>query len=127
MRRFEGRPSGKRPDARQEASMSMIAPTLPRRGRENKSVYDVERLRGDFPILHQKVHGKPLVYLDNAASTQKPQAVIDAVSDYYCRYNSNVHRGVHFLAETATAAYEGVREKMRNFLGAASTKEIIFT
>jgi cysteine desulfurase/selenocysteine lyase len=106
--------------------MSIVAPELPRKVRENKAVYDVERIRRDFPILHQKVHGKPLVYLDNAASTQKPQAVIDAISNYYEEYNANVHRGVHRLSEKATAAYEEVRDKVRVFLGAASSKEIVF-
>jgi len=88
--------------------------------------FDALRWRRDFPIFKQFVNGKPLVYLDNAATSQKPQAVIDAVSDYYQRYNSNVHRGVHHLSETATAAYEGAREKLRRFINAASLKEIIF-
>ncbi|HVC28138.1 MAG TPA: cysteine desulfurase, partial [Gammaproteobacteria bacterium] len=88
--------------------------------------FDALRWRRDFPILKQQVHGKPLVYLDNAATSQKPQSVIDAVSDYYQRYNSNVHRGVHQLSEMATAAYEGTRDKLRRFIHAASTKEIIF-
>ncbi len=88
--------------------------------------FNVLHWRNDFPILKQRVHGKPLVYLDNAATSQKPQSVIDAVSDYYQRYNSNVHRGVHLLSEQATAAYEGAREKLRSFIHAASTKEIIF-
>ncbi len=88
--------------------------------------FDALRWRRDFPVFRQLVHGKPLVYLDNAASSQKPQAVIDAVSDYYQRYNSNVHRGVHHLSEQATAAYEGAREKLRRFINAASIKEIIF-
>ena len=88
---------------------------------------DVARLREDFPVLHQQVNGKPLVYLDNAATAQKPAAVIEAISRYYREDNSNVHRGVHTLSERATAAYEGARETMRAFLNAASTKEIIFT
>jgi len=83
--------------------------------------------RKDFPILRQKVHGKLLVYLDNAATSQKPQVVIDAISSYYETMNSNVHRGVHHLSELATAAYEGAREKARRFINAASTREIIFT
>jgi cysteine desulfurase/selenocysteine lyase len=88
--------------------------------------FDVERVRADFPILEQKVHGKPLVYLDNAATAQKPRAVIEAISRYYEGTNSNVHRGVHFLSEQATNEYEAVRETARKFLNAASSKEIIF-
>lgn len=81
---------------------------------------DVEKLRADFPILKRKVHGKRLVYLDNAATTQKPRAVIDALVDYYSRYNSNVHRSVHTLGEEATAAYEFAREKAAKFVGSPS-------
>ena len=88
---------------------------------------DVEAVRNDFPVLHQQVHGVPFVYLDNGATTQKPQAVIDAVSNYYAHDNSNVHRGVHALSERATADYEGARGKVRDFINAASEKEIIFT
>jgi cysteine desulfurase/selenocysteine lyase len=87
---------------------------------------DVARIRRDFPILHQKVHGKPLVYLDNAATTQKPQSVIDALTHYYTTDNSNVHRGLHQLSERATEAYEGSREKVRRFINAAETREIVF-
>lgn len=86
-----------------------------------------ERLHAEFPILHRTVHGKPLIYLDNAASCQKPQAVIDAISDCYGRYYANVHRGVHQLSEQATAAYEGSRETVRRFINARSTREIIYT
>jgi cysteine desulfurase/selenocysteine lyase len=88
--------------------------------------YDVQKVRKDFPILHQTVHGKPLVYLDNAATTQKPLAVIEAIENYYRHDNSNIHRGVHTLSERATEAYENVREAARKFLNAASTKEVIF-
>jgi cysteine desulfurase/selenocysteine lyase len=88
--------------------------------------FDVERIREDFPILKEKIHGKPLVYLDNAATSQKPKAVIDALVDYYSHYNSNVHRAVHLLSARATEACEEVREKVRRFINAASTKEIIF-
>ena len=84
------------------------------------------RLRGQFPALNQEVRGKPLVYLDNAATSQKPQSVIDAISDYYCRYNANVHRGLHALSEMATAEYEGARAKARNFINASDDREIIF-
>lgn len=88
--------------------------------------FDVERLRADFPILAQQVHGKPLVYLDNAATTQKPNAVIEALNHYYCADNANIHRGVHTLSERATSAYEGARTKVREFVNAASDKEIVF-
>jgi cysteine desulfurase/selenocysteine lyase len=89
--------------------------------------YDVQRIREDFPILHTRVRGNPLVYLDNAATTQKPQAVIDRIVRYYAEENSNVHRGVHYLSEVATAAYEGARTTVKNFLNARSEKEIVFT
>lgn len=88
--------------------------------------WDVERIRKDFPILHQEVHGKPLVYLDNAATAQKPQAVIDALASYYATDNANVHRGVHRLSERTTEAYEGARARIQRFLNAAQTREIIF-
>ncbi len=88
---------------------------------------DIETLRKSFPILHQKVNGYSLVYLDNAATTQKPQQVIDALSDYYRSYNANIHRGVHHLANIATTQYESVREKTRAFINASSEVEIIFT
>jgi cysteine desulfurase / selenocysteine lyase len=87
---------------------------------------DVMRVREDFPVLHQNVHGKPLVYLDNAATTQKPRAVTEAIEHYYRHDNANVHRGVHTLSERATAGYEGARAKARDFLNARSTKEIVF-
>ncbi len=90
------------------------------------SAFDVQRLRADFPILAEQVHGKPLVYLDNAATAQKPRAVIDAIAHYYRHDNANVHRAVHTLSERATAAYEGARTKIRKFLNAASDKEIIY-
>ena len=88
--------------------------------------FDVQRVRRDFPVLHQKVHGKPLVYLDNAATTQKPLAVIEAIENYYRHDNSNIHRGVHALSERATEAYEQVRVAVQKFLHAADSKEIIF-
>ncbi|WP_275439065.1 cysteine desulfurase [Archangium violaceum] len=87
---------------------------------------DVARIRADFPILHQEVRGRPLVYLDSAATTQKPQAVIDALVRYYTHDNANVHRGVHALSERATQAYEGARERVRRFINARDAKEIIF-
>ncbi len=88
---------------------------------------DVQRVRADFPILTRTVRGRPLVYLDNAATTQKPQVVLDAIASYYTSLNANVHRGVHELSERATEAYEAARERARAFLGAASTREIVFT
>lgn len=89
--------------------------------------FDVETIRADFPILHQQVNGQPLVYLDNAATTQKPNAVIDAISDYYRTDNSNVHRGAHALADRATVKFEAAREKVAQFLNAPAAKQIIWT
>ena len=88
---------------------------------------DVEKIRKDFPILDQIVNDEPLVYLDNAATTQKPKVVLEAVNRYYQEDNANVHRGVHTLAERATASYEGARETVRRFINASSTKEVLFT
>ncbi|MGA7953568.1 MAG: cysteine desulfurase [Gloeobacterales cyanobacterium] len=88
---------------------------------------DVARIREDFPILKQKVYGKPLVYLDNAATSQKPQAVIDSEVELYSEYFSNIHRGVHLLSQRSTDAYEKAREKVQQFLNAKSSQEIIFT
>jgi len=87
---------------------------------------DLEKVRADFPILKRKVHGKKLVYFDNAATTQKPRQVIDALSEYYSNYNANVHRSAHTLGEEATEAYESAREKVARFVG-ASAKELVFT
>ena len=89
--------------------------------------FDVHDIREQFPILNQKIHGKPLVYFDNAATAQKPIAVIKAISDYYLNYNANVHRGVHTLSQRATDAMESVREQVRAHLNAAEAAEIIFT
>jgi cysteine desulfurase/selenocysteine lyase len=88
---------------------------------------DARAIRRDFPILDRTVHGKPLVYLDNAATSQKPRQVIEALTDYYYRYNANIHRGLHALAEEATAAYEAVRERTARFLNAPSSRSIVFT
>ena len=88
--------------------------------------YDVERIRADFPALHQEVHGKPLVYLDNAATAQKPQAVIDRLARYYSNENANIHRGLHYLSEAATAEYELARGKAQRLLNAREPDEIIF-
>ena len=93
---------------------------------DRTTALEVDRIREDFPILREKVHGKPLVYLDNAATSQKPKAVIDALVDYYERYNANVHRAVHLLSARATEACERTREKARRFINAASTDEVIF-
>lgn len=92
-----------------------------------KAAFDVAAIRRDFPILATTVRGRPLVYLDNAATSQKPQVVLDALQHYYGTHNANIHRGLHYLAETATAAYEAVREQTRAFIHAASPREIIFT
>ncbi|PZU81068.1 MAG: cysteine desulfurase [Shinella sp.] len=89
--------------------------------------YDVEKVREDFPILSREVYGKPLVYLDNAASAQKPKLVIDAVAHAYSHEYANVHRGLHFLSNAATDAYEAAREKVRRFLNAGSVDELVFT
>ena len=89
-------------------------------------MFDVERIRAEFPVLAQEVNGKPLVYLDNGATSQKPRRVIDAVRDYYESDNANVHRGLHALSERATTAYEGARDTVRAFLNAADRREIVF-
>lgn len=91
------------------------------------SAFDVYTLRENFPILHRRLNGKQLVYFDNAATSQKPQVVIDALTNYYSNYNANIHRGIHTLAEEATAAYEATRGTAKNFINAASAEEIIFT
>jgi cysteine desulfurase / selenocysteine lyase len=88
--------------------------------------YDVERIREQFPILNRRVNGKPLIYLDNAATTQKPNAVIDAIRRYYSEHNSNIHRGVHYLSQKATEDYEGVRKKVKDFINASHVHEIIY-
>ena len=92
-----------------------------------RQALDVERIRADFPILKETVHGKPLVYFDNGATTQKPQAVLDALTYYYETQNANVHRGAHRLSELATEAYEAGRVTAQKFLGAHCLREIIFT
>lgn len=90
------------------------------------SAFDVESLRRDFPVLSQKAHGKPLVYLDNAATSQKPQSVIDSLTEYYSSYNANIHRGVHFLSQKASQAFDDVRVKVKEFINARSENECIF-
>jgi len=101
-------------------SVRHAAPSVPR------PTFDVEQVRRDFPLLQTKVRGKPLVYLDNAATSQKPRSVIARTEQYYATENANVHRGVYELSERATAAYEDAREKARGFLNAASAREIVF-
>jgi cysteine desulfurase/selenocysteine lyase len=100
---------------------------MPRPARTAARAFDVQRVREDFPILHQKVHGKPLVYFDNAASSQKPRLVLDELRHYYERDNANVHRGVHTLSERATEAYEAARLKVQRFVNAPCLRDIIFT
>lgn len=90
-------------------------------------IFDLNAVRKSFPVLERTVKDRPLVYLDNAATSQKPQCVIDAINNYYCSYNANIHRGIHTLAEEATAAFEATRLAVQLFIGAASTDEIIFT
>ena len=90
-------------------------------------MYDVQKIRADFPILQRKVYSKPLVYLDNAATTQKPLSVLDAMRDEYLNVNANVHRGVHYLSQQATDLHEAAREKVRQFINARKTEEIVFT
>ena len=88
---------------------------------------DVNKIREDFPILQREVYGKPLVYLDNAATTQKPLCVLDAMREEYLNVNANVHRGVHYLSQQATDLHEAAREKVRAFINAKKTEEIVFT
>ncbi|WP_156509133.1 aminotransferase class V-fold PLP-dependent enzyme, partial [Oleiphilus sp. HI0132] len=88
---------------------------------------NIESIREQFPILNQEVNGKPLIYLDSAASAQKPEAVLESMANYYHHDNANVHRGAHTLGDRATAGFEGARETVRQFLNANSTKEIIWT
>jgi cysteine desulfurase/selenocysteine lyase len=103
------------------------AAAVPIREKAVKPSFDVEKIRRDFPILKMKVHGHPLVYLDNAATSQKPQAVIDALVRYYEGENANIHRGVHYLSQIATEAFEQARETVRAFVNAERASEIIFT
>jgi cysteine desulfurase/selenocysteine lyase len=107
------------------SAISKLRPGSPRQ-KERPARFDVWKIRQDFPILRQKVYGKPLVYLDNAATAQKPLAVIDTLSRFYREENSNVHRGVHFLSQEATDRYEKARIKVQRFLNAAEPREIIF-
>ncbi|MDX1527684.1 MAG: cysteine desulfurase [Gammaproteobacteria bacterium] len=103
--------------------MNKAETPIPAHGR---NLFDVNEVRKDFPVLHQTVNGHPLVYLDNGATSQKPRAVIDAVSHYYETYNANIHRGVHFLSENATREYEAARDTAQRFINAADRREIIY-
>ena len=100
---------------------------LERVGHNSASVFDVEQVRSDFPILSREVYSKPLVFLDSGASAQKPRAVIDCMSEAYESYYSNVHRGAHYLSQQATDAYEEARVVIANFMNAPSDKNIVFT
>ncbi len=102
--------------------MNQVATPL----QNSMAILDVEKLRSEFPILQQQVNGKPLVYLDNAATTQKPVPVIETLDEYYREYNSNIHRGVHTLSQKATNAYEKSRKTVQEFINASSSKEVIF-
>ena len=93
----------------------------------NKQVFDIATVRKDFPILNQTAYGKPLIYFDNAATSQKPQVVIDALTKYYSEYNANIHRGVHFLSQKASQAFDDVRVKVHQFIGSKVEQELIFT
>ncbi|PYU28387.1 MAG: cysteine desulfurase CsdA, partial [Acidobacteria bacterium] len=106
--------------------MTTAANTAVRPKAAPQTAFDVYKVRADFPILARKIQGKPLVYLDNAATTQKPQAVIDAIVRYYTAENANIHRGVHTLSELATESYERSRVTVQRFLNAADPREIIF-
>ena len=110
----------------QKVIMAAIETTIIRESAEDATVWDVERIREDFPVLKQTVNGKPLVYLDNAASSQVPQVVIDRGSTYLMQEHSNIHHGVHYLSQRATTAYEGAREKVKRFINARDAKECIF-
>ena len=90
-------------------------------------MYDIQKVREDFPILDREGYGKPLIYLDNGATTQKPRQVVEAITDEYYSVNANVHRGVHFLSQQATELHEASRETVRRFINARSSNEIVFT
>lgn len=92
-----------------------------------RSTFDVQKIRQQFPILQRRVNDLPLVYLDNAATAQKPTVVIEALQSYYEHYNANIHRGIHALAEEATSAFEATRDRVKTFIGATYREEIIFT
>ena len=114
------------PDTASSSASSASAPSAPAPSGPAAAGYDVERVRADFPALHQSAHGHPLAYLDNGATTQKPRAVIDAEVHFYEHDCANVHRGVHALSERATRAFDGARAAVQRFLGAASPREVVF-
>ncbi len=116
-------PAAVRPKA---ASLYYFMPSFPTTRHNGQTFLDAQALQSDFPILRQSINGHPLVWLDNAATTQKPQCVIDALDCYYSGYNSNIHRGAHSLARRATESYEAARAKLQRFIGAASKDEIVF-
>jgi len=107
--------------------MSVVSDPVAETRTPGSNPFDVERIRADFPILSREVHGRRLVYLDNAATAQKPQLVIDAISRYYSEENANIHRGVHYLSQLATREYEEARVKIKRFINAGDTHEIVFT
>ena len=107
--------------------MSVVSDPVAETRTPGSNPFDVERIRADFPILSREVHGRRLVYLDNAATAQKPQLVIDAISRYYSEENANIHRGVHYLSQLATREYEEARVKIKRFINAGDTHEVIFT
>src|SRR5262245_52542414 len=108
--------------------MNVLGPGVRKREvHASRPAFDVNRIRQDFPILNQRIHGEPLSYLDNAATTQKPRAVLEALQHYYACDNANVHRAVHLLSERATEAYEAARIKVQKFIGANCLREVIFT
>ena len=123
---FYMRPDAGRMSTPEMAEQYYFLNTPEKKNRERRAGLDAETIRRDFPIFKRQVNGHPLVWLDNSATTQKPQCVIDAVSRYYSDYNSNIHRGAHTLAKEATDAYEAARDKVRSFLNAAFGEEIIF-
>jgi cysteine desulfurase / selenocysteine lyase len=110
-----------------QAAHEIAASIIQNAEQMNERKFDVSRVREDFPILKTEVHGRPLVYLDNAATSQKPQAVLDALARYYAAENANVHRGVHYLSQLATREYEEARVKVKRFINAADAHEVIFT
>jgi cysteine desulfurase / selenocysteine lyase len=110
-----------------QAAHEIAASIIQNAEQMNERKFDVSRVREDFPILKTEVHGRPLVYLDNAATSQKPQAVLDALARYYAAENANVHRGVHYLSQLATREYEEARVKIKRFINAADAHEVIFT
>jgi cysteine desulfurase/selenocysteine lyase len=114
------------PKTAQPSFYFLSPPEVEKVGLETGEPFDIQAIRQDFPILHQQVHGKPLIWMDNAATSQKPQSVIDTLSRFYEHDNSNIRRGVHTLATRAADAYEDAREKMQRFLGAGSASEIVF-